>query len=94
MRPRGVAELLLPTLATGDAVDKELLPQSIRERRRAMKSTSSSSAGADELDESAVSLAESISSEPLLDPLPAMVEGREGDVERKDRGREWLRECG
>ena len=37
VRPQGIVELLLPTLAAGDAVDKELLPRSICEQRRAMQ---------------------------------------------------------
>lgn len=76
VRSRGTAELQLPTRAAVDAVDEELLPRSIRERRRAMRNANSLSSSADEHEESAASFSQSIELESLPAPFPAMVEGR------------------
>lgn len=78
VRPRAGAELQLPLWATRDAAKEELPPIPIRDRRRAMRDASSSSSGANEVESSLTSAAQSMES----DSLPTIVE-----EERKGRRR-------
>lgn len=83
-RLRGGVELHLPTWASGNIVEVELLPLSIDERWRAMGTASSLSSSTDKLKSFWASAAESMPADKLPDPFPGMPKGRGGE----QRGRE------